>query len=477
MDVDRQEEVIQYLQNSVAQANLRADAYVYDENRRAQPTRSLYVKLRKYVDAYLDNESNPRWICLSGVRGVGKTTLLAQLYKATNLPIERKLYLSVDQATRSLNVSLADILEAYETILGRVFEQLNDPVILFLDEVQYEKDWAIILKGVYDRTKKVLVIATGSSALSLQTNPDVARRAVFETLYPMSFCEYMKIVHGKYEIKSLGKELRKIIFESSTAEEVHRGLLQVQPKVRRYWAGIDRLEIDRYLRYGTLPFAIGLKNEGLAYEQMKKTIDRVIDTDIRQMGNFSNEVITKIGAVLYAVAGSDSISLTKLAGILGLSKDSLSEVFQMLEKSETLFRVYPYGSPYTQVRKPSKYLFASPAFRSMYFNFIGQVQQGDNLKGRLLEDLAGVYIRRYLQMRPNPSMSYDSAQGGADLIVGFGHERIIMEIGWGAKGFRQVDNTAKRVSAKYKLSISQTSLKISDDKTSVNIPLAYFLLT
>jgi len=40
--------------------------------------------------------------------------------------------------------------------------------------------------------RKVFIVSTGSSALMLNVNADVARRAVSEKLYPMSFTEFMK---------------------------------------------------------------------------------------------------------------------------------------------------------------------------------------------------------------------------------------------------------------------------------------------
>lgn len=77
-------------------------------------------------------------------------------------------------------------------------------MVLFLDEVQYDKTWGLALKSLYDRTDKVFIFSTGSAALMLNTNADIARRTVFEKMQPLSFTEYLKIAHGKEEIKGLG---------------------------------------------------------------------------------------------------------------------------------------------------------------------------------------------------------------------------------------------------------------------------------
>lgn len=470
------EQIIQYIQNQIAQSDLRARAYVFNEQEQKNPNRNVFVKIRKYINDFLSGTREPRWITIPGIRGVGKTTLLAQLFFEQKIPQKNRLFLSVDQTIQYLGASLDQVIDAYEDILGVVFERLNEPVIIFLDEVQYEKNWGLILKSIYDRSKKVFIIATGSSALSLQTNTDIARRTVFETLYPMCFSEYIKIKENKFEKKGLAQNIRQSIFESKSAEDVYNSLKNLESDIRTYWAGIDRQEIDKYLKYGTLPFAVKLGNEGLIYDQIKKMVDRVVTNDIPQLGNFTPDIISKIPSILYSIAGADEISLRNLSKTLSMNINTLSEVLDVLTRAETVLRIYPYGSSYKQVRKPSKYLFATPAFRAMYFNFIGRIDQGGKDSGKLLEDLAGFYLTRFLQQKINTSLTYDSAEGGADFVLGFGNDKIVIEVGYGSKGFKQVNKTLKKIKAKYGLSISMTHLAISSDRKSVNVPLSYFLL-
>lgn len=476
MSSEDKEKILSYLQNQIAQTDYQVDAYVFDEKGNKNPLRDAFVKINHYLEAFLSGAPEPRWIILSGVRGVGKTTLLSQLYSHSKLSNAQKIFLSVDQAIQYLGVSLNEILKTYEEILGSVFERLTKPIILFLDEVQYEKDWGIILKSLHDRSKKVFIVASGSSALSLQTNADVVRRAAFETLFPMSLTEYIKIKTGKLEIKPLGGEIRRSIFESSAAEEVFSSLKKLESRIIQYWTGIDRLEIEKYLKYGTLPFSIKLENEGLIYDQIKKILERVISVDIQQLEKFQPEIISKIPSVVYALAGSDIISIKSFSRTIGIHPSTLTEILEVLEKAEILTRVYPYGSSFSQVRKPSKYLFTSPAFRSMFFNFVGHINQWDAQKGKMLEDAIGLYLIKFLEHKINISLTYDSAQGGADFIIGFGDEKIIVEVGYGSKGFKQITSTAQKVKAKYGLSISSSPLSLSSDKTAVSIPLRAFLL-
>lgn len=475
MIADKKTIILKYLKEQIAQADFRAKAYVLDEQNNKNPRRNCYVKLNKYLNDFLNGQTEIRWLAISGFRGVGKTTLLSQLYFEITHPEISKLFLSVDQVTQILGVSLIDVLTTYEELLGSVFERLEKPVILFLDEVQYDKNWAISLKTIFDRSKKVFIFATGSSAVTLQTNPDVARRMIFEKLFPMSFTEYVKVKDNKFEIKGLSGNLRKVIFESDTAKQIFTQIKSMEPSINQYWLGIERLEVNRYMKYGTLPFAVKLKNEGLVYDQIKKILDRVISMDIAQLGQFKNEIISKIPEILYAVAASDMLSVTHLARDLDMERPTLTQVLSVLEKTETLLRIYPYGAHATQVRKPSKYLFASPAFRSMYYNFVGNIIGQDAYMGKLLEDTVGLYLTRCLVNR-NASLTYDSSQSGADFIVRLNEQNIVMEVGTGEKGFAQVNNTAQRVKSKYGIAVSDTPLVLNQDQTAINIPLSYFFL-
>ena len=236
------------------------------------------------------------------------------------------------------------------------------------------------------------------------------------------------------------------------------------------------MEVERYMKYGSLPFMLTLNNEALVYDQINKTLDRIINSDVARTGQFGSEIISKIPSVLYATADMDQVSYVKLSEIFDISRPKIMEIFAALENTETLIRVYPHGSHLNQVKKPSKYLFASPAFRSMYYNFIGNVISAENYMGKLLEDTIGMYLSRFLFKKINTSLTYDNAQGGADFIMGFAKEKIIIEVGMGNKGIEQVVQTASKVKAKYGLVISRNGLNISEEHNVVQLPLKYFLL-
>lgn len=477
MDAEIHNKVSIYLRNQLAQAENRLRAYTLDREGKPYLKRSAALILEKYINDFTKLGKEPRWIAVPGLRGSGKTTLLAQIYTELKCAPAYKLYISLDEAKRVLGVNLADILTVYEELIGKVYENLNQPIYLFIDEIQYEDNWGLVLKSLYDRSKKVFIFCTGSSAVSIQTNPDISRRVVFEKLYPMSFTEYMLLKERKFPVVGLGKNIRNGLFNSSSAKEVYLKLHSFQNGVNKYWIGINRLEIDNYLKYGTLPFTLQYNLEPLIYAQIEQTLTNILSKDIPQLSKFDQATMAKLNQILYAVSGSSVTSLTALSKTFSMSINTLTDVFEVFEKAELLLRIYPHGSHFGQVRKPSKYLFISPAYRSMFFNLIGSTYTYNNYKGQLLEDVAGLYLYRLLGLRFGTGLTYDSTEGGADFIVNIDDKKIAIEVGFGKKDFKQVETTMQGIMSLYGLSISPTRLSYSEEKKTVSIPLSYFLLT
>lgn len=473
------EKIKEFINDQIAQADFRGQAYVFDSQNKKRPNRNIFMRIQSHFDQFLAGNKSYRWVALTGLRGAGKTTIMYQLYHAKKNIDGYFLILSVDEITQTLGSSINEVINVFEEIIGRPIENLNKPLFLFLDEVQYDEKWGVTLKTVYDRAQNVFIFATGSAAALINSNPDIARRAIYEKIYPLSFTEFIKIKKDKYEIKGLSQELREIIFGGRNAQETFNALKKQEQKINEYYHGISRLDFENYLYYGSLPFMIALENEALVYDQINKSLERVINKDIPQMRGLSSEIIGRISAILYAVADMDVLNFTTIAEKFGISRPKIAEIFSVLEQTEVLHRVYPHGSHFKQVtQKPSKYLFSSPAFRAMYYKTIGNVITEQNARGKLLEDLIGMYLYRLCDKKPFFSLTYDSAKGGADFILSNGENKIALEVGANKKEYKQVAQTAKKVKAIYGIIISEEAdvLEYNSEANALKIPLKYFLL-
>ena len=141
------DEILKYVQNQLVQAPFRLKSYTQDEQGKKYPQRNIYVKVDKYFRDFLHNpNARDHWIIIPGLRGVGKTTILAQLFLNHQQEVDdrRMLYVSLDEVVNVLGSSLKDVLSAYEKIIGESFEKLTKPVFIFIDEAQYDPKWASV---------------------------------------------------------------------------------------------------------------------------------------------------------------------------------------------------------------------------------------------------------------------------------------------------------------------------------------------
>jgi predicted AAA+ superfamily ATPase len=469
----------EYINDQIAQTDFRAKAYVFDGNNNERPKRDIFNRIESHLNNFLNGKKAYRWITLTGLRGAGKTTLMYQLYHLKKEIDGYFLVLSVDEITETLGSSIDEVISIFEEIIGRPITNLDKPLFLFLDEVQYDKKWGTSLKSVYDRSQDVFIFSTGSAAALINSNPDVARRTIYEKIYPLSFTEFIKIKEGRFANNDLSTNLKESIFFSKNAKEVYLKLLNYKKDIDNCYLGLSRLNFENYLNYGSLPFMIALDNEALVYDQINKSLDRVINKDISGMQSLSSDSISRIPAILYAIADMDSLNFTKLADKFSIYRYKISEIFIALEKAEVLHRIYPYASHFNQVtKKPSKYLFSSPAFRSMYYKTIGNTISEQNSRGKLLEDLVGMYLYKLCDKQPLKSLNYDSGEGGADFIFSSGSDKIVIEVGVNKKEYRQVIKTANKVKSKYSIIISeqQDELELNEKDNALKIPLSYFIL-
>ncbi|MBI5230463.1 MAG: ATP-binding protein [Candidatus Magasanikbacteria bacterium] len=475
------EETLKYVQNQLFQALFRLKSYAQDEQGKKYPQRNIYTKIDKYLKDFLHNsEARDRWLIIPGLRGVGKTTILAQLFlnHYQEVDHQRMLYISLDEVVNVLGSSLKDVLSAYEKILGESFEKTTKPLCIFIDEAQYDPKWASVLKSVYDRSNKVFVVCGGSSAVSLQTNPDVIRRAIFEKLFPTNFCEFLMIKDVKYLVKDLKKNIKDAIFASESAKEAYTKLKSFEQSVFSFWSQVDRNYIDEYLKIGTLPFAIKIKDETRVYQTINLLLDKVINQDVQSLGRFDTNTISYIKRVLFLFSESEVTSVQNLAKTLETSVNNISNILEVLEHAELLIRIMPYGSNTKKVRKPSKYQFMSSAMRSAFLSVAGNQQILAQQKGRLMEDIVAMTLFREFVDSGRGALNHDSSKGAADFILTIAEKNIIpIEVGVGEKLGTQVGKTMKKVrSATYGVVICRNELILLEDSNIIKVPLDYFLL-
>ena len=111
--------------------------------------------------------------------------------------------------------------------------------------------------------------------MALWTNPDVARRAQFIRIEPLSLPETV-FINNNYEGSQLaptsfkknrpnlelGAEIQATLFHSKNADQVYSRLLALRPKVEDYWSDREAdKDIENYItNYESLPYVLSIKH-------------------------------------------------------------------------------------------------------------------------------------------------------------------------------------------------------------------------
>ena len=477
------------------QANLpqRIEGYVYDENKKMLPTRFMFASFKKIIEKFLNNElsETEKIVLMPGIRGIGKSTLLAQTYaiekflkpEDKNLlenigKLDERLYLDVSQL-RADQISLNDFFNFYEEIKEFHFEKPQKKILILLDEVHFDENWGLFLKTIFDRTKghrDILVIATGSSALQIKMIADLGRRTDIWEIYPMKFNEYLILKYGKYPLPGLSDYLQDALFNSSNAIEVLEKLKIKSQEIRKFFVESAPFKSDvDFFESGSFPSTIRIENKQKAVEKIKSVIDGIIAKDIINLQRFKTQTVAKISDLLYLLAQSDLISYNKLKEALKIERvETLESLIEVLVMSGVLIKVKTYGKTYGGTRKTAKLLFVTPSLRSSVLNNIYLT----GIEGKKLEDyFALIYLKdlkKYSKYAVN--LSYDLAKGGADFVLTLkDRSNIVIEVGFNKEEINQVKHTLKKTDGKYGLVFGSSELKLINNSI-LKIPLKFLLL-
>lgn len=260
------------------------------------------LDFKRYL--YDQMDWNKRLQCLTGGRGVGKTTMVKQHIIGT--PDEHSLYVSADHSYFTTNT----LIELADEFVKEGGEHL------YIDEIHKYEGWSREIKQIYDTHPALKVFITGSSILDLlDGEADLSRRVVMKHLYGMSFREYLELVH-------------KIHVPTYSLEDVLAGKAQLKelPHPLPFFR--------QYLRDGYYPFAL----EGDFQERMQNVIRQTMESDIPHYARMSPATGRKLRQMLSIVAQSAPYKpeAQSLANELHISRNDVPNYLLFMERAELI---------------------------------------------------------------------------------------------------------------------------------------------
>jgi len=304
---------------------------------------------KDYIRYFL--KSNPlknRFSIIVGQRGIGKTTAMIQNILGSydhDIFTQKALYIQADHF-------LVGSLSLYE--IAEQFYNLGGEMICF-DEIHKYHTWSTELKSIYDSFPKLIIVASGSSALEIyKGGRDLSRRAVVYKMFGMSFREFIELTL-EINLKSFGIEeiSRK---HQRIADNI---INSVEKKGKKILA-----LFKNYLEYGYYPYFREYNNKEIFYITLEQNIHTTLENDLIAIyPSLRGTSIKKIRKLLSIIAASVPFTpdLKRLKRILDIGDErTLKTYFKYLEDAGIILTVSKSGRGLRELKKPEKIYLNNP---------------------------------------------------------------------------------------------------------------------
>ncbi len=274
--------------------------------------RTLFPALK---EALADN----RAVVITGMRRVGKTTSLYWLLE--QVPFSNKIYLDLER----LDYRAVFEEKNYDLVLNFFRNRgldTSQPMTIALDEIQYVPNLPSVIKYLSDH-HPIKFLLTGSSSFYLKnyfTESLAGRKIVFE-MSPLTFGEFLDFRGVTYRRRSDFAEMRFDPHEFERLKDFY----------------------EDYLLYGGLPSVVLETRPNVRKDILNDVFSSYINVDVRALADFQKiGELQKLLRVL-ALRIGNKIDQTKLMSVVGISRPTLAQYLEFLEKTYLIARVPAYA--------------------------------------------------------------------------------------------------------------------------------------
>lgn len=310
---------------------------------------------REQLSELIKASNLPHAVIISGLRRVGKSTLLAQL--AHHLGEDLFYYINFED-DRFLNFKAEEATYLYQSLV----EVFGERKIFVIDEIQNIYGWEHFVRRFMDMGNKFYITGSNASLLSRELGSKLTGRYIPIELFPFSFSEYLRF--SLYDIPDL---------ERMTT--VQAGMLQ------RY--------LNEYIQSGGIPEPIKYPDLPL----LRTLYDDVLHRDIATRYQIEEVRALKELAFFLMSNPASPVSFNKLKDQLRLgSVNTIKNYIDYLENSWLIFtvNVYDCSVKRQQIAPKKVYSIDTGLTNAIGFSFFPNT-------GKLLENLVFLALRRKMK--------------------------------------------------------------------------------
>ena len=270
---------------------------------------------RKLFDKLMARVEGPEAIVVTGMRRVGKTTLLRQVYE--EIASDNKIFLDLESPVNQkyFEEENYDAIKYQLEVMGINSSQRAH---IFLDEIQFVRNAPSVVKYLMDHYGYKFFL-TGSSSFYLKNlfSESLAGRKTIYELFPLVFEEFLELKGSRFKLGD-GKA-DKIIYEV------------VMPLYREY------------VEFGGFPGIVVKASTDEKKEALDDIFAAYFNKEVLGIGGFRNNQVVRDLILLLAARVGSKVEATKLAAELGVTRISVTEYLAFLEGTYFISLVDPYS--------------------------------------------------------------------------------------------------------------------------------------
>ena len=249
------------------------------------------IKRTKYLSTLLDSLKKKEITIITGIRRVGKTTLIKQII---NHLLEQKinpkhiLFVSLDLLYLK-DYTIQDIVLEYKKIQEI---PLGTKTYLFLDEITYKPDFNQELKNLYDLENYKIYASSSSAKILKDKKAFLTGRAKYIEIAPLNFEEFLQ-------------------FTKQSTQETH----------------LLKKRFEQYMQIGGMPEYVLTRDP----TYLSELLELVISKDVISKHEIKyKQIIYDLFRLLCERIGKQ-ISYNKIAKILGVDNETVSRYIGYFE--------------------------------------------------------------------------------------------------------------------------------------------------
>lgn len=258
----------------------------------------------------------PEALVITGMRRVGKTTLLTFLHD--RVPSDNKVLVDLENVARRRMFEAEDYEEIRDGLAALGLD-ISRRAYVFLDEIQFVPRIPSVVKYLMDHHRMKFVL-TGSASFYMKNlfSESLSGRKFLYEMEPLDFGEFLLFKGERLKIPAAGHAIGAAAFRLFD----------------RHYA--------EYLEFGGFPQIVLTGRATDKRAGLEDIFSSYFQKEIMGLGDFRrNQIVRDLMFLLLGRVGS-KLDITKLSSELGVSRPTLMEYVAFLEGTFYLHLVRPY---------------------------------------------------------------------------------------------------------------------------------------